>query len=108
MRLALVVQCAFAGRSLHCVRCYIQALGNHLLDILTDERANAMSIVEPVKDETKKKELKTTDDEEDFMDEGQQVQSWSSLAQLLLEAELEATPNAHLVLFVLTFVYPIN
>ena len=48
-------------------------MGNHLLDILAEESANAFSIVEPVKDETKKKELKTTDEEEDFMDEGCQL-----------------------------------
>jgi hypothetical protein len=37
---------------------------------MAEENTDIFSIVESVKDETKKKELKTTDEEEDFMDEG--------------------------------------
>jgi hypothetical protein len=41
-----------------------------MFDIMAEENTDIFSIVEPVKDESKKKELKTTDEEEDFMDEG--------------------------------------
>jgi hypothetical protein len=41
-----------------------------MFDIMAEENTDIYSIVESVKDETKKKELKATDEEEDFLDEG--------------------------------------
>jgi len=48
----------------------VQALGNHLSDILADEMADMSVIVEQVKDESRRKELRSNDDEEDYLDEG--------------------------------------
>ena len=49
---------------------HVQALGNHLSDILADEMADMSVIVEQVKDESRRKELRSNDDEEDYLDEG--------------------------------------
>ena len=48
----------------------MQALGNHLSDILADEMADLSVIVEQVKDESRRKELRSNDDDEDYLDEG--------------------------------------
>lgn len=47
-----------------------QAVGNHLSDILADEVADISTIVEQVKDDSRRKELRLYDDEEDYLDEG--------------------------------------
>jgi len=52
------------------VHLLFQALGNHLADILVDESPDIYSVIDQVKEETKKKELRMVDDEEDFLDEG--------------------------------------
>ena len=46
-----------------------QALANHLFDIMNDEGEDKFSILHQIKDESKKKELRTEDEEENFMDE---------------------------------------
>jgi len=48
----------------------MQALGNHLSDILSDEMADMSIIVEQVKEESRRKELRSNDDKEDYLDEG--------------------------------------
>jgi len=50
--------------------CCMQALGNHLSDILADEMADMSVIVEQVKEESRRKELRSNDEEEDYLDEG--------------------------------------
>ena len=47
-----------------------QALGTRMEAILRQQTADRFSVIEQVKEESKKKQLKTDDDEEDFMDEG--------------------------------------
>ncbi len=49
---------------------YTQAIGNRLFEILTEEGNDKFSVIHQVKDESKKRELKMEDEEEDFLDEG--------------------------------------
>ncbi len=55
-----------------CASCYscLQALANRLHDILEEEVEDKYAMVHNIKEETKKKELRSEDDEEDFLDEG--------------------------------------
>ena len=49
---------------------FAQALGNRMSDLLIDESPDFYSFIDQVKDDGKKRELRSCDDEEDFLDEG--------------------------------------
>ena len=47
-----------------------QALANRMWDIMNEESVDKFTVINQVKDSGKQKELRTEDDEEDFLDEG--------------------------------------
>lgn len=49
---------------------FLQALANRLWDLMHEETPDKFSVINQVKDENKKKELRMEDEEEDFLDEG--------------------------------------
>ncbi len=53
-----------------CIHLYFQAIGNRLHEILAEENTDRFTVIHQVSDESKKRELKTDDEEEDFLDEG--------------------------------------
>lgn len=50
--------------------CLFQNLGTMLQYILSKEYASKLDIIGDVRSESRKRELRTMDDEEDFLDEG--------------------------------------
>lgn len=47
-----------------------KAIANHLHDLMNDEKTDTFTVIHQVKDDSRKKELRLEDDEEDFLDEG--------------------------------------
>lgn len=57
-----------------------------MADILVDESPDIYSVIDQVKEEAKKKELRATDDEEDFLDEG--TEEYTLLQEFLPERHI--------------------
>lgn len=57
-----------------------------MADILVDESPDIYSVIDQVKEEAKKKELRVTDDEEDFLDEG--TEEYTLLQEFLSERHI--------------------
>lgn len=57
-----------------------------MADILVDESPDIYSVIDQVKEEAKKKELRATDDEEDFLDEG--TEEYTLLQEFLSERHI--------------------
>ena len=49
---------------------HTQNLGLQLEYILAKEHADRLSVIDDIKDDNRRKELRTEDEEEDFLDEG--------------------------------------
>ena len=48
----------------------LQAIGNRLHELLSEENSDKFSVIHQVRDDSKKRELRLEDEEEDFLDEG--------------------------------------
>ena len=48
----------------------LQAIGNRLHELLSEENTDKFSVIHQVRDDSKKRELRLEDEEEDFLDEG--------------------------------------
>ena len=48
----------------------LQAIGNRLHELLSEENSDKFNVIHQVRDDSKKRELRLEDEEEDFLDEG--------------------------------------
>lgn len=51
-----------------------QAIGNRLNELLAEESSDKCSVIHQIKDDSKKRELRLEDEEEDFLDEGKIIE----------------------------------
>lgn len=63
---------------------FSQNLGLQLEYILAREHADRLSVINDVKDENRRRELRAEDEEEDFLDEGRHVSHHDSFGFVLL------------------------
>ena len=49
--------------------CLMQNLGSQMEYIMAKEHANRLNVISEIQDESKRKQLRMEDDEEDFLDE---------------------------------------
>ena len=61
---------AYVHITVYIIRLCLQNLGLQLEYILAKEHADRLSVIDDIKDDNRRKELRTEDEEEDFLDEG--------------------------------------